>query len=88
MAPEYSSSGVSRFKDRDMGVLRVRCEVGKPLAEQRHIGHNRWHPDIPPVAEVDPAGEVILESPGYDDYQRTHGRAQRLCDPVYAGRHL
>lgn len=69
MAPEFSRSGVSRFDDRDMGVLRVRCEVGKPLAEQPDIGHNRWHPDIPTVAEVDPGGEVILESPGYDDYQ-------------------
>ena len=52
-----------------MGVQRVRCEVGKPLAEQPDIGHNRWHPDIPPIAEVDPGEEVILESPGYDDYQ-------------------
>jgi formamidase len=69
MAPEFSKSGVSRFKDRDMGVLRVKCEVGKPLAEQRDIGHNRWHPDIPTLAEVDPGDEVILESPGYDDYQ-------------------
>ena len=69
MALEFSRSGVSRFKDRDMGVQRVRCEVGKPLAEQLDIGHNRWHPDIPSVAEVDPGEEVILESPGYDDYQ-------------------
>ena len=69
MGLEFSKSGVSQFKDRDMGVVRVRCEVGKPLAQQRHIGHNRWHPDIPPVVEVDPGGEVILESPGYDDYQ-------------------
>ena len=69
MAPEFSAAGVSRFKDRDMGAQRVRCEVGKPLAEQLNIGHNRWHPDIPPVAEVDPEEEVILESPGYDDYQ-------------------
>ena len=69
MVQEFSRSGVSRFKDRDMGVLRVKCEVGKPLAEQLDIGHNRWHPDIPSVAEVDPGEEVILESPGYDDYQ-------------------
>ena len=65
----FSRTGVSRFDSRDMGVMRVRCEVGKPLAEQRDIGHNRWHPDIPPLAEVEPGAEVILESPGYDDYQ-------------------
>ena len=69
MVLEFSRSGVSRFKDRDMGVQRVRCEVGKPLAEQLDLGHNRWHPDIPSVAEVDPGEEIILESPGYDDYQ-------------------
>ena len=69
MAVEFSRSGVSRYQDRDMGALRVKCEVGKPLAEQLDIGHNRWHPEIPALAEVDPGEEVILESPGYDDYQ-------------------
>ena len=69
MALEFSRSGVSRFKDRNMGALRVSREVGKPLAEQLDIGHNRWHPDIPPIAEVDLGEDVILECPGYDDYQ-------------------
>ena len=69
MASEFSKSGVSQFDNRDMGAPRIRCEVGKPLAGQRDIGHNRWHPDIPPLIEVEPGGEVILESPGYDDYQ-------------------
>ena len=65
----FSRSGVSRFDNRDMGARRVGCEVGKPLAEQRDIGHNRWHPDVPPVVQLDPGSEIILESPGYDDYQ-------------------
>ncbi len=69
MATGFSSSGVSRFEDRDLGAPRVRCEVGMPLSGQRNIGHNRWHPDIPPLIEIEPGGEVILESPGYDDYQ-------------------
>ena len=69
MAPDFSRSGVSRFDNRDMGVPRIRCQGGKPLAEQRDIGHNRWHPDIPPLIELHPGEEVILESPGYDDYQ-------------------
>ena len=66
---DFSRSGVSRFDSRDLGVERVRCEVGVPLVEQLDIGHNRWHPDIPPVVELEPGAEVILESPGYDDYQ-------------------
>ena len=69
MATDFSGSGVSRFDNRDMGAPRIRCQVGKPLAEQPDIGHNRWHPDIPPLIEIGPGDEVILESPGYDDYQ-------------------
>ena len=69
MATGFSRTGVSRFQDRDLGAPRVRCEVGTPLSGQRDIGHNRWHPDIPPLIEIEPGGEVILETPGYDDYQ-------------------
>ncbi len=66
---DFRTTGVSRFPDRDLGVERVRCQVGLPLAQQAYIGHNRWHPDIPPLAELKPGEEIILESPGYDDYQ-------------------
>jgi len=40
----------------------VSIDRGKHLAEQPHTGHNRWHPDIPPVVEVDPGEEVALET--------------------------
>ena len=69
MASDFSGSGVSRFDNRDMGTPRIKCQVGQRLAEQPDIGHNRWHPDIPPLIEIGPGQEVILESPGYDDYQ-------------------
>jgi len=36
----------------------VSIDRNKPLAEQPHLGHNRWHPDIPPTIEVAP-GQVI-----------------------------
>lgn len=29
-------------------------DSAKPFTEQEKIGHNRWHPDIPPVATVKP----------------------------------
>ncbi|WP_427869163.1 acetamidase/formamidase family protein [Leucobacter luti] len=66
---DFTVSGVSRFPDRDLGVKRFSCEVGVPLAEQSHLGHNRWHPDIPPLVEVGLGEELILEAGGYDDYQ-------------------
>ncbi|MEV0822471.1 acetamidase/formamidase family protein [Nonomuraea rubra] len=55
--------------DRYFDVPRLNCRIGVPLAEQPEIGHNRWHPGIPPAMEVGPGGEVILESAAYDDYQ-------------------
>src|SRR5215813_13545414 len=30
----------------------------KTLSEEPSTGHNRWHPDIPPIVRVDP-GQVI-----------------------------
>lgn len=61
--------GWSRFPTRDLNVRRHTCKVGVPLAQQAHLGHNRWHPDIPPLDELLPGEEIILEMPGYDDYQ-------------------
>ena len=40
----------------------IRIDRGKPLAEEPHVGHNRYHPDIPPVAEVAEGEEIALET--------------------------
>ena len=69
MASEFSRSGVSRFDNRDMGAPRIRCEVGKPLAEQGTLAITDGTQTFLPLIEIEPGGEVILESPGYDDYQ-------------------
>jgi formamidase len=34
----------------------------KPLAEEPRTGHNRWHPDIEPILEVDEGEDVALET--------------------------
>jgi len=34
----------------------------KRLREEPHTGHNRWHPDITPIVEVDEGEEVILQT--------------------------
>ena len=34
----------------------------KPLADEPHTGHNRWHPDIEPIVEVGEGEDVTLET--------------------------
>jgi len=41
----------------------------KRLAEEPHKGHNRWHPDISPVLEVEPLEEIFLETRESSDGQ-------------------
>src|SRR5689334_15921049 len=40
----------------------IRIDRNKPLAEEPHLGHNRYHPDIAPVAEVGESEEIALET--------------------------
>ena len=40
----------------------IRINRSKPLAEEPHVGHNRYHPDIPAVAEVGEGEEIALET--------------------------
>ena len=40
----------------------IRIDRNKPLRDEPHTGHNRWHPDIPPALRVDPGDTVTLET--------------------------
>ena len=40
----------------------VSIDRSRPLREEPKTGHNRWHPDIPPVVEVEEGEEVGLET--------------------------
>lgn len=40
----------------------IRIDRSKRLHEEAHCGHNRHHPDIPPVVEVNPGEEIALET--------------------------
>ncbi|MBV9543035.1 MAG: acetamidase/formamidase family protein [Chloroflexi bacterium] len=40
----------------------VTIDRGTHLHQQPKTGHNRWHPDIEPVLEVEPGQEVVLET--------------------------
>lgn len=39
-------------------TARIAIDRSQPLAAEPATGHNRWHPDIPPILTVDP-GEIV-----------------------------
>src|SRR6516164_1431633 len=43
-------------------IHEIRLDKTKRLAEQSTKGHNRWHPDIPPILKVDPGDEVVIDT--------------------------
>ena len=51
----------------------ITIDRSKPLREESNTGHNRWHPDIPPVVEVDEGEEVVLETRDAFDGQMRPG---------------
>jgi len=50
-------------------MQRIIIDRNKRLKEEPHTGHNRWHPDIPPLIEVEPGEEVVLETRDASDCQ-------------------
>ena len=50
-------------------VKSILIDRAKRLAEEPGKGHNRWHPDIAPVIEVEPLEEVVLETRDSSDGQ-------------------
>jgi formamidase len=45
-----------------MATHTIRIDRTKQLHEEPRTGHNRWHPDIPPVLRVDPEDTVVIET--------------------------
>jgi formamidase len=52
-------------------LTEIRIDRTKTLTEEPGTGHNRWHPDIPPVIRCEPGDEVILETRDAFDGQMT-----------------
>jgi formamidase len=73
----------------------ITIDRNKRLKEEPQTGHNRWHPDIPSLIEVDPGEEVALETRDASDCQIKPGMtvadlanldakvAHPLTGPVY-----
>ena len=51
----------------------IEIDRSKRLKDEPHTGHNRWHPDIPPLIEVAPGDEVVLETRDAADVQIKKG---------------
>ncbi|MFQ5658926.1 MAG: acetamidase/formamidase family protein [Gammaproteobacteria bacterium] len=49
----------------------IHIDRNKPLAEEPHLGHNRYHPDIDPVLEINEGEEVIIDTRDTVDGQIT-----------------
>ena len=47
----------------------IRIDRSKRLREEPQTGHNRWHPEIAPVIEVEPGEDVTLETRDAMDLQ-------------------
>ena len=47
----------------------IQIDRTKRLGDDPGKGHNRWHPDIPPVLEADPMEEVVIETRESSDGQ-------------------
>ncbi|MCH8109664.1 MAG: acetamidase/formamidase family protein, partial [Chloroflexi bacterium] len=53
----------------------IEIDRTKRLKDEPHKGHNRWHPDIPPVLEVEAGEDVLLETRDASDCQIRPGMA-------------
>jgi formamidase len=75
--------------------VRISVDPSVPLAEEPGTGHNRWHPDLDPLASVAPGRNVTLETRDGLDGQLTResgdadvlaldlGRGHPLTGPLY-----
>ena len=73
----------------------IELDRTKRLRETPHLGHNRWHPDVQPVLEVEPGEEAVLDTHDASDNQIKPGMtvpdleglewkvAHPLTGPVY-----
>src|SRR5438105_1744894 len=56
-----------------MPMHAIRIDRSRPLADEPHLGHNRYHPDIEPVAEIGEDKEIAWQTRDALDGQIKHG---------------
>lgn len=52
-----------------MAKTMYALDLSKPMEEQAHPGHNRWHPDIPAAFSVDPGTSFRMDCKEWTDGQ-------------------
>ena len=58
----------------------INIDRSKHLAEETSTGHNRWHPSITPILEVEPGEDVLLETrDSGDGYAKPEGTVADLA---------
>jgi formamidase len=80
---EHNLGGRSNGEDDVVHAIRI--DRNKPLAAEPHLGHNRYHPDIPPVAEIGEGEEIALETRDALDGQIRPGMAGADLATIEAG---
>src|SRR2546423_1730971 len=68
-----------------MPMHAIRIDRSKPLAAEPHCGHNRYHPDIEPVAEIGEDEEIALETRDALDGQIKPGMTAADLAAIEAG---
>jgi formamidase len=63
----------------------IEIDRKKPLREQPATGHNRFHPDVPPIVEVDEGEEVVLQTRDGVDGQLGPGTTEASMAAMEAG---
>ena len=71
-------------------VKSIEIDRSKRLKDEPDKGHNRWHPDIKPVIEVEAGEEVVLETRDASDCQikptmtvdDLHGLDSKVAHPL------
>ena len=48
--------------ETEMAAHEIRIDLSRTLADEPGTGHNRWHPDIPPILTIEPGDEVLMEA--------------------------
>ena len=63
----------------------IEIDRGKRLRDQPTTGHNRFHPDIPPLVTVDEGEEVVLATRDGVDGQLSPGTTEADLPKMEAG---